>query len=456
VPQLRFPTPSLWLVRRDQVSLLRTTAALATFSVINLLGLALQDVVVAARFGTHDAVGAFVLAHSIPKQVFTIVAGSVVTALIPTLVSLREKRDIHASQQLVSSVAGLSLSLFATLAVLLAASAFVVITHLLPTTERESKAVFIDLLFILVPSVPIHGLAIVWLGVINASTRVQVAAAAPAVVPIVAVASLVLFGQQAGIFALAWGSVLGYLAQLALLGVALRMQRFHLRPYPVTSSSELRAVLRHLGAAVAGVGLISAAGVVDQLFAASLGPRAVAALSYGSKVPLVLIAVANASLGASTLPFLSTLVADRQFSVVRQSVRTLTIVVVLVTVPAAAFVFMTSSAIVALAFERGAFTHADSLLVSDVQTFYALQLPPYVLSLLFMRTLSSLGQNHVLAFASLVFFLANVACDYLFIRTMGVSGLALATAATYLIFCVCLGGAVWSRTRQPDGTSGND
>jgi putative peptidoglycan lipid II flippase len=428
---------------------LATTAGLAAFNALTIVGLTAQDILVAAYFGTREVVGAFVLAHAVPKQVFTIVVGSIVAAFVPAFVAVRDQDGLIAAQRLMKSVTGASVGLLALVAIGLGIVAPPALTHLLPTSDSDTVSAFTRLFYLLLPSILIHGVANIWLGGINASGRLHAASIATALIPGLAIASLLLFGNAFGIYALAWGTLAGYAVQLASIGIVLRLQRFPLMPLPVAYASQLRAILRQSALLLGGTGLLSAGTLVDQAFAATLGPQAIATLSYGTKISTVVTAVANASLGTASLPYFAVLAARSDFASVGRSVRAMSVLVLLVTVPVALLLSVGSPAVVALAFERGAFTGSDTEAVAAIQRMHAPYLVPFVISVVFMRALSSIGNNRAVVAAATISFAVNIVSDYVLIRLWGLSGIAFATVLTYTVFASGLGVALLNRlTRQ--------
>ena len=92
-----------------------------------------------------------------------------------------------------------------------------------------------------------------------------------------------------------------------------------------------------------------------------------------------------------------------------------------------------SEPIVSILFERGAFSTQDTSLVSNIQIYYFLQIPFYVLVLLMMRLISSLKANRWLMLVASINFILNVVLNYVFMRWMGVAGIALSTSIVYVI-----------------------
>jgi putative peptidoglycan lipid II flippase len=94
-----------------------------------------------------------------------------------------------------------------------------------------------------------------------------------------------------------------------------------------------------------------------------------------------------------------------------------------------------SKPLVTLLFQRGAFTSADTDLVSRVQICYLIQVPFYILSMLFVRFLSAAKRNDVLMYGAVISLVLDVILNLLLMRRWGVAGIAMSTSCVYAISC---------------------
>ena len=106
--------------------------------------------------------------------------------------------------------------------------------------------------------------------------------------------------------------------------------------------------------------------------------------------------------------------------------------------PITAVFFFFSDLIVETLFERGAFGSEDTKQVSQIQMFYALQIPFYILGILAVRLISSLKSNYILMYGAAISLPLNIALNYVFMQWFGVSGIALSTACVYLVSFIFL------------------
>jgi putative peptidoglycan lipid II flippase len=179
--------------------------------------------------------------------------------------------------------------------------------------------------------------------------------------------------------------------------------------------------------------LMSSSSVIDQAMAAWLGPGSVAALNYGNKIPAFLAGMGATALGTAVLPHFSRLVVVGDIVSLRHTIKTYTRWILAISVPCAVVFIAGSEWIVKLVFERGAFRPEDTLIVARIQQMYLLQVPFFVVGILAVRVLVAMSKNHLLTLMSVINLVVNVIGNIVFMRWLGVSGIALSTSVVYMV-----------------------
>ena len=158
-----------------------------------------KEVLVAAWFGTGDALDAFLVAFLMPAYAINVIAGSINAALIPTFVEVREKEGNEAAQRLFSGSLVFSIALL-TLSVLVLAAVAPVLLPLLCSGFSPAKVrLTLELFYVLLPGILIAGVAMSCEAALNAGERFALAAIAPSAVPVMIMAALAVAGARIGI-----------------------------------------------------------------------------------------------------------------------------------------------------------------------------------------------------------------------------------------------------------------
>jgi putative peptidoglycan lipid II flippase len=428
----------------------RIFGAAAVVGSINLGVMAvyfLQDLATAAIFGAGDLLDAFLIAYLVPKFVVVVVAGSFNAALIPVYVKVREERGEDAARELLAGVVFWSTLLLTGVTVLLALAGPGLLRVLGAGFGPEKLALTHGLFYALLPSILLSGLATLWGAALNARERFALAALAGVLVPAGGITGLLVLGRSWGIYGLAAGIVAGHLLQVGLLARDLRRQGLGaaVRWHPF--GPDLREVIGQYLPAVAGAALTAGTLLVDSAMASLLPAGSVASLGYGNKPVTLIVGLCNVALGTAVLPYFSRLVAQGDWGGLRHALRTWAGVVVLATVPVTVLAVAGAGPLIALLFQRGKFSAADTALVSQVEAMYALQVPCHVLGVLFVRLISAFRANRILMWGAAIGFGVNLVLDYALMRVLGAPGIALATALVYTISCGYLGLMLGRRLR---------
>jgi len=189
---------------------------------------------------------------------------------------------------------------------------------------------------------------------------------------------------------------------------------------------------------VIGVVVLGSTTLVDQAMAATLAPGSVAALGYGNKVVVLILVLGGVAIKTAVLPFYSKMVVERDWAGVRHTVKTFSLLSLIASIPITILLFMFSTPVVRLLFERGAFSHGDTVLIGQVQAMYALQIPAFVLTCIIAPLISSLRANHLLMWSAFISLPLNIALDYVLIQYLDVAGIALSTTLIYVVSWIYL------------------
>lgn len=394
-----------------------------------------KEMVVAASFGTSDAVDTFVVALLPLLFVTTVVADALSPALIPAYVRERERRGSEAAQDLFSQILALAAPVLVGAPAVVAFLAPYFLPLLGSGFDAGKLAQTQRLLCLLLPFVVFVGVSALLSTMLQAGERFWLAGAALMLPPAASALAVLAWRPALGIDALAAGLALGALLQLALLGWGLKRRGTALTPRWRGGSPAVRRVIGQYLPMVVGAATMGSLTLVDGAMAAALAPGSVAALNYGNKVVAGLTGAGAGALGTVTLPVFSRLTAADDWAALRRVVRTYSGLILLTTVPAALALFVLSEPLVGLIFERGEFNSADTRLVGRVQALYGLQIPFYLLGILFVRLISAAGSNHLLMVGALLNLALNVVLNYVFMQRLGVAGIALSTACVYCFSC---------------------
>ena len=394
-----------------------------------VLGLA-KEMLIAERFGAGASIDAVLLALALPTFFAHVVAGVLPMALTPAYFRARGREGVAGARHLAGTALVATYKLLALVALavaILSAWGGGVLSG--SSLAPETRALLPSLSLAFVPFTLLQGASAAWTGLLAAENRYFVGAAAPALLPVVLVAT-VWFGADAiGVWSIVTGLVTGSILQALVLARAMRQSGIPLAGRGANLTEVSAQYLPAIGCAI----LSSGSGLVDQAMAAWLPPGSVAALGYGSKLVSVGMAVGIIAIGTPILSVFSELAERTAWRELMAMMRQAGLVVLSVSLPLALILAVASTPIVRLAFERGAFTAADTAVVANVQAVYLLQLPAHFLAVLYARVIAAMRVTRYLTIGAAISVLVNLAGNLALMGPLGVTGLALSTTLVHVV-----------------------
>lgn len=412
-----------------------------------------KELVVAWRFGTGTELDAFVMAMVVPTFLINVVSGSFKSALIPTYIQVREQQGQSAAQQLFSGVMIRAVGLLMVTAIAIAVLAPIYLPLMASGFSAAKLTMTTRLLWSLCPSILLFGIINIWGGVLNAGEKFALAAVSPIIIPLTTAIMLFTFPNW-GVYALVAGLLCGSLIEMIILGFGLRHQGVEIWPQRSTATdpenkgdsvyegvrvtpskydANLERVIKQYFPVIIGAFLMCSTTLVDQSMAAMLDSGSVAALGYANRVVALPLTLVTLALGTAVVPYFSKTIAQKNWRKINHTFKYYLKLIFATTVPLTIIFILASKLIVRVLFERGSFAPEDTQIVSQIQIFYALQIPFYISAIFVVRLINSLGINHFLAWGSAINLGANIAANYAFVMWIGVKGIALSTSCVYLI-----------------------
>jgi putative peptidoglycan lipid II flippase len=420
----------------------RAALIVGFFGLIAKFAATLKELIIARSFGRGDAVDAFLIAFVLPSFVLTIGMSALGYTLVPVFVETRQRDGEEAAHRLLGNTMLLGTAALVAVAALLGLLAPVYLPFLGHSFSPAKLELTRELVYLLLPWIIFSGIATLATAVLNASEKFALPALTPLLTSFVTICLVLLASRRWGIFTLAGGTVAGGFLESMLLLLALRRQgiSFKLRWHGV--DRRIRGIFTQYAPMLAGGILLGSTVVVDQAMAAMLPAGSVAALGYANKIINGIVTLGALALSTATLPYFSQMVAAHDWAGCRHTLKRYSALMLGVTVPFTLLVIAFSRPIVRLLYQRGAFTAADTELVSWVQTCYAIQIPFYVCSILFVRFITAIRRNDVLMYVSAINLGLDIVLNLVLMRVWHVAGIALATSIFYIISFLIL--SFWS------------
>ena len=362
---------------------IRLLSGLFTVGIWTLLSRVLgfvREVIILSLIGPGPVMDAFVAAFRLPNMFRRFFAEGAFNAAFVPMFAKRLESDEGAAQFARDAFSGLAL-----IVTLLTALGMIFMPALVwATAEGFNGDPRFDMTVgfgrIVFPYILFMSLSALFSGILNATGRFAVAAAAPVLLNIFVISSLTIAALTGGdaIWWLVWAIPLAGVAQLALTWYAAREAGFALTLSRPRWTPDMRdMVVIALPAAMAS-GVMQINLVVGQLVASQYD-KAVSWLFAADRLYQLPLGVVGIAVGVVLLPDLSRRLHAGDHDGARAGLSRAAEIALALTVPAAVALVIIPLTLVSVLFERGASSVDDTAAIATAVTIYALGLPAFVL-----------------------------------------------------------------------------
>jgi putative peptidoglycan lipid II flippase len=411
-----------------------------------------RDVLVASTLGAGPVTDAFVVAFRLPNLFRRLFAeGAFNSAFVPLYAKKVDGEGAGAAKQFAEDVLAVmfwALSLFS--AVMMLAMPYLVDVLAPGFTDDQAKFdLTVTYTRICFPYLLCMSVLAILGGVLNSNRRFGFAAWAPLLLNTILSAALILAGalglagtRQAGLF-LSWAVFIAGFAQVALLAYILKRHGFGLH---LTRPRLTPGVKRMFTLGIPGViaGGITQINLVIGTMIASTMPAAVSWLYYADRIYQFPLGMVGVAIGVVLLPELSRQMKLGDAHVLITQNRALEFSMLL-TLPAAVALACVPHSIIAGLFERGAFGHSDTNIVSGVLAAFAFGLPAFVLTKVLSPAFFAREDTKRPMLVAMTSSTTNVIFSLLLFRPFGPMGIAAATVIAGWVDALLLLLLLWRR-----------
>jgi putative peptidoglycan lipid II flippase len=421
--------------------ILRAAIIVGSLGLLTKVAATLKEVIVARSFGRGDEVDAFLIAFVLPSLLLNVGMSSLGYALVPIYVEARH-HEVESAHELLAKVILIGSMALVGLAALLGLFAPLYLPWLAHSFSAAKLELTREMLYLLLPWVVFSGIAALATATLNGTERFALPAIMPLVTSFLTICFVLMFARRWGVFTLVGGAVLGSLLESMFLLYLLRRDGLRFQHWRSGLDERVRSVFSQYAPVLAGGILMGSTTVVDQAMAAMLPSGNVAALGYANRLIGGLLSLAGLSLSTATLPYFSKMVAANDWAGCRHTLKRYSVLVLIVSVPFTLLVIAFSHPIIRFVYQHGAFTAADTQLVSWVQVCYAIQIPFFVWSMLFVRFITAIRHNKVLMYASAINLILDISLNLALMPSLHVAGIALSTSIVYIVSLIMV--SAWS------------
>jgi putative peptidoglycan lipid II flippase len=388
-----------------------------------------RDQIMAGYFGMSYDTDAYTWAFFIPNLFYILFAQSlIIAAFIPVYSSYIKEKNRQDVESFVSSVTNIMIIFF----IIISAALFIFspqIGTLLSKIASNQLDIgkFVMMNRIMAFSVLMLSISGLTTGILNAHNLFTVSALAPFILNILIVISVALFTFKLGIVSMAIGTMAGSVFQLIVQLPQIKVAKIRYRFIIDFKNKAVKEVFSLMLPILLSLGAVQLNNSVDKFFALSLGAGNTTALDLSWRVANLPLGVFSVAVITVLYPLISRQAAAGDTNGIKESFSLGVREIGYIMVPAVTGLIILSYPIIKLLFERSNFTVDNTEKVSYILIFHSLGLVFFGLLMILNRIFYAF-KNVKTPLKVAVFSIAlNVLFDWVLIKFMNVSGVALST-----------------------------
>lgn len=438
------------------MSLLRSSLTFSSLTLVSRVFGFIRDILIAHYVGARLVADCFFIAFKLPNFFRRLFAeGAFNAAFVPMFAGelgegaasgrARAKRFAEATLAILLPV----LLLFTALVEIFMGPFVWLLTGGFADEDPDKFPLAVELTRLTFPYLMLISLVSLLSGTLNALKRFAAAAAAPILLNLTLITSLLAFHETELIAgrSLAAAVSIGGVVQLCLLLVACKRAGFALRLPRPRVSPEIKQLLALFFPAALGAGVVQLNLLIDMVLAARFLPEgSISFLFYADRLNQLPIGLVGVAIGTVLLPLMARhLAAGEADAAVAQQNRAMELALLL-TLPAAAALIVVPGPLINAIFEHGgAFTPADAAATSAALAAYAVGLPAYVLVKVLTPGYHGRKDTRTPLKFAVVALVTNTALNLILMIPLQHVGFALATALSSWLSVALLWGVLARR-----------
>lgn len=396
-----------------------------------------RDIVFASIFGTTILTDLFQLIFSFPGYLFVSIGNALSSVNIPDLTyyinnRTRQERDDYLANLFAQ------ITLAATFLVVLGIIFAPTLTSIIaPGLSDDVISLAVMLTRIMLPTLVFVSLTYVAAGVLQVHGHFLLSASISIPFNILVIASLLLKGDD--LIMLGYVTTLGWLLQFLIQVPVLLKEKYHFWGRLNFQNEHTVLLFKQLLPILLGNSLLQLCLIIDRSFSTHLQEGTTAALAFGSNLFVTVTSVFIVAMSTVVFPRLSQYCLEGDKDRISGLLRNIFQILLFILVPYLILVVFYNRELIALVYQRGAFTGESTSITALAFLGYSLGVAGYACQEIFNRVYYALKKYHIPMKVSIVCIVLKLVLDLFLFRTKGIIGISVSTSAVMLLYALIIG-----------------
>jgi putative peptidoglycan lipid II flippase len=421
-------------------SSVRTISLVMILTLIGkLLGL-LRDRLMTVTYGSGMETNAFMTASQLPRVFFDVVFASAIAAsFIPVFSEYATKKGKREALQFSGNFITVITLLSLLLTVLGIVFAQPLVKLFAAGYDEATTALCVSLTRVMFPTVLFTGIAYCFVGILQSFDEFNVPALISVVANLIVIAYYYTFNTKFGIVGLACAFLIGWFMQAAIQVPSLARKGLSYKPSFSLRSEGMKKVFALMVPVLVSTWVQPINLTINTNFGSHLyNGTGVTAINLSNNLYLIVIGVFILSVTNVIFPRLSKLSAENEMAQFRDTIRQTIHTSMYFVIPMTAGLAILSRPVISLIYGGGQFDAFSVSITSQALTFVSLGMIGYALQAVLCRAYFAKQSGFIPLVAGIVSIAVNIALSALLTGPLGVTGLAVASAAAATVNAIVL------------------
>ena len=234
-------------------------------------------------------------------------------------------------------------------------------------------------------------------------------------------------------YIIVYGTVFAMIVQVVFQLPYVYKNGFKYKTYINIKDSHIKEMIFLVAPVFIGVAVNQVNALIDKTLASTLSSGSIAALNYANKLNGFILALFVMSIATVIYPLFYKYISQNNLKEFKELINSVINIMLVILIPTTVGTMVLSKPIVKILFERGAFDSYSTKVTSIALFFYSLGIVGFGLREILVRAFYSLKDTKTPMLNGVISVILNIILNLTLIKSMGISGLALATSISSII-----------------------
>lgn len=402
--------------------------------IAKLLGF-VRDIFFASIFGTTILTDIYQAIFSLPSLLFSSIGTAISSVNIPNLTYYLSSKTPEERFEYISRLFAQITFWGSVISVVGIIFAPTLARLIVPGIEGEAAQVAVTITRIMMPTFLFVNLTFVATGILQVHSYFFRAAAISIPFNILIIISLLLKGDD--LIFISYVTTAGWLFQFLIQLPVIIKEQYRFWPFKLQNNYTY-SMLKKLVPVLLGNSLLQLCLIIDRSFGTHLDEGTTAALGFGGNLFVTITSVFIVAMSSVVFPRISKYCLEKDYVELRLMLSNIFKILLFILVPYLVYVITYHREIIALVYERGAFTSESTIITAFAFLFYSFAVVGYASQEIFNRVFYALKKFSIPMQVSIICLAVNVILNIMFLD-YGIIAISGGTAVALTLYALIMG-----------------